>query len=115
MVLLWDQWQVYNGHKATFFSGTVKTAATVNPTLPASTVPTAAPVINSTVSASQPALATAPLASVPNLPATAHELLVVTTDVLKLTFDTDGGSLVRAELLKHVNVADKTKNVVLLD
>jgi len=26
MVLLWDQWQVYNGHKATFFPGPAKTA-----------------------------------------------------------------------------------------
>jgi len=115
MVLLWDQWQVYNGHKATFFSGTVKTAATVNPTLPASTVPTAVPVTNSVTSDSQPALAATPVAATINLPAVPHERVVVTTDVLKLTFDTDGGSLVKTELLKHVNLADKTKNIVLLD
>jgi YidC/Oxa1 family membrane protein insertase len=35
--------------------------------------------------------------------------------VLKLTMDTEGGSLVRAELLKHAEVDDKSKNVVLLD
>ena len=26
MVLLWDQWQVYNGHKATFFPSATQSA-----------------------------------------------------------------------------------------
>ena len=28
MVLLWDQWQVYNGHKATFFPSPTPAAST---------------------------------------------------------------------------------------
>src|SRR5674476_871373 len=86
MVLLWDQWQVYNGHKASFFPGMTNTAATAKSALPASSVPTAAPVINSTASGPQPALATAQVASGRRVPATAHGLLVVTSDVLNLTF-----------------------------
>ena len=39
----------------------------------------------------------------------------VTTDVAKLTFDTEGGSLVRAEFLKHIDMANKSRNFVLLD
>ena len=37
------------------------------------------------------------------------------TDVLKVTFDTEGGSLVRAEFLAHIDMADKTRRFVLLD
>jgi YidC/Oxa1 family membrane protein insertase len=36
-------------------------------------------------------------------PAAPRERITVTTDVLRLTFDTEGGSLVRTELLKHAN------------
>jgi YidC/Oxa1 family membrane protein insertase len=39
----------------------------------------------------------------------------VSTDVLKITLDTEGGSLVRAELLKYPDAEDKSRNVVLLD
>jgi YidC/Oxa1 family membrane protein insertase len=53
--------------------------------------------------------------SVAAAPVTPHERFEVTTDVLKLTFDTEGGSLVRTEFLKYADVADKTKKFVLLD
>ncbi|MCX7233871.1 MAG: membrane protein insertase YidC, partial [Burkholderiales bacterium] len=45
MVLLWDQWQVYNGHKATFFPASFQSGASAPPASPAaaSTVPTATP------------------------------------------------------------------------
>jgi hypothetical protein len=39
----------------------------------------------------------------------------VTTDVLRLTFDSEGGSLVRSEFLKHTDLADKNARFVLLD
>ena len=42
MVLLWDQWQIYNGNKGTFFPSTrVEPAGTA--TGPASSVPAALP------------------------------------------------------------------------
>lgn len=47
--------------------------------------------------------------------AVAHERVVAQTDVLKLTFDTEGGSLVRAEFLSYTDMADKAHDFVLLD
>jgi YidC/Oxa1 family membrane protein insertase len=114
MVLLWDQWQVYNGHKATFFPGTSKTAATTAPLAPASGVPTAV-----TVGSTAAPAALVPGAAVQAAPAAnasrPRERVVVTTDVLKLTFDTEGGSLVQTEFLQHADMTDKTKKTVLLD
>jgi YidC/Oxa1 family membrane protein insertase len=48
-------------------------------------------------------------------PALPRERLMVLTDVFKLTFDTEGGSVVQTEFLNHADMADKTRNVVLLD
>ena len=115
MVLLWDQWQIYNGHKATFFPGPVKTAVATNPLTPASGVPTSVPATNSVAGSEQLAGATAALAVNTSAVAVPRERVVVTTDVLKLTFDTEGGSLVQTEFLKHVDMADKSKKFVLLD
>ncbi len=109
MVLLWDQWQVYNGHKATFFP----TPASQTATMPAAT--------NATGATSVPSAVTAPLASTANLPVTASqsqaskEKVEILTDVLKLTFDTEGGTLSRAELRKHIDVHHPSQNEVLLD
>ncbi|MDR7307378.1 membrane protein insertase YidC [Rhodoferax saidenbachensis] len=103
MVLLWDQWQVHNGKKATFFPSPVQQKAAVadgaKPVVPvaAASAGTAAPV--------------APAAE----PGTPKERFEVSTDVLKLTLDTEGGTLVRSELLKYAETGDKSKNIVLLD
>lgn len=126
MISLWDQWQVYNGHNPTFgLAPTTKVAA--NKTTPAAA--------NATTSATPAASASVPNATNPiapqaiNTPATAQngnvnvvavpelpkQRFEVTTDVLKLTFDTEGGSLVRSEFLKHADMDNKTKGVVLLD
>jgi YidC/Oxa1 family membrane protein insertase len=115
MVLLWDKWQVYNGHKATFFPGPAATAVTANPPATLSGVPTAAPATNSAASSAQTPAAIAQLTSTANAPTAARERFVVATDVLKLTFDTEGGSLVRTEFVKHVDMSDKSKKFVLLD
>jgi YidC/Oxa1 family membrane protein insertase len=44
-----------------------------------------------------------------------RERILVTTDMLRLTFDSEGGSLVRSEFLKHTDLADKNARFVLLD
>lgn len=112
MVLLWDQWQVHNGRQATFFPTPVKTApAESTPAKPAVT-PNSVPT---------PLAATQPDAQVPGSQLvqggaqTTHERVEVTTDVLKLTFDTEGGTLIRTELLKHLDTTDKDHDFVLLD
>ena len=107
MILLWDQWQVFNGKRATFFprpDSQVSAPAAAGAS--GAAVPTA---INpATTAVVVPAVAPTPSA-VPK------ERFEVSTDVLKLTMDTEGGSLVRAELLKYVATEDKNKNFVLLD
>ncbi len=121
MVMLWDQWQVYSGHKATFFPGPSKSVTAV--TSPAGTASSASSVPNATVSpaAGAPVGAMATAGAVPSasaattVTAAAREHVVVTTDVLKITFDTEGGSVVRTEFVKHIDMADRTKNFVLLD
>ena len=120
MVLLWDQWQVYNGNKATFFPSPAKTAASA-------AAPASAPAGLPTASATGTAVTTPAPAGTTTLPQTAgvpagapaaavaRERIEVTTDVLKLTFDTQGGSIIRSELLKHADLADARKSTVLLD
>ena len=107
MVLLWDKWQVFNGHKATFFPSPVEQAVLVKPAAGAASVPVPA--------AATPAAGLAQVPVDPAAPPATKEQVVVTTDLLKLTFDTEGGSLVRSELLGQVDMADKSKNFVLLD
>ncbi len=107
MVLLWDAWQVHNGQKATFFPrpGTVPVASA--PASTASGVPTAsAPV----AAAATPGQVPAGAAS-----ATPSEQIEVSTDVLKLRFDTEGGTLTRSEFTKHNDMVDAKKPFVLLD
>ncbi|MEY3873148.1 MAG: hypothetical protein RLZZ296_2143 [Pseudomonadota bacterium] len=115
LVLLWDQWQIHNGHKATFFPNNVKTAVEKTSLAPASGVPSAVPALNSAAGSAQPTGTAAQIAAIGAAPAAPRELLVVSSDVLKLTFDTEGGTLQKTEFLKHVDMADKAKNFVLLD
>ena len=109
MVMLWDQWQVANGKKATFFPGPatqiVAPSALGKPPVSDASVPSAA--------SNQTAALAPPVASA--VAAAAHERFDVSTDVLKLTLDTEGGSLVRAEFLKYPDAENKSKNFVLLD
>ena len=113
MVMLWDQWQVYNGKKATFFPSPVQqvtpvtvSASGTKPSATDTSVPAA------TVVAGAPP---APVPAVPAAPGVPKERFEVSTDVLKLTFDTEGGSLVRTEFLKYTDTVDKSRNFVLLD
>ncbi len=117
MIMLWDAWQVHNGNKATFFPAPAK-PATSAPAAPGSAasaasaagVPASSAVPGAAaVAGAVPGVATAPAsASVPS-----YE---VSNDVLKLSFSAEGGSIVRAELLKHVEGDKKDKqNVILLD
>jgi YidC/Oxa1 family membrane protein insertase len=43
------------------------------------------------------------------------ELVTITTDLVKATFDSQGGTLVRLELLAHRDALNPQQNVVLLD
>ena len=115
MVMLWDKWQIHNGQKPTFFPGPTSTTATA-PQSPASAAPGAAAGA-SAVPAPTPVAAApgVPPAGAPATAAAQRERILVTTDMLRLTFDSEGGSLVRSEFLKHTDLADKNARFVLLD
>jgi YidC/Oxa1 family membrane protein insertase len=115
MLLLWDQWQVHNGKKPTFLLNPTPTAVAQPPNttdLPATGVPNA--IVPNPVSLGHTVQAVVPSSEVVAA-AKPKERFEVVTDVLKLSFDAEGGSLVRAEFLKYADSADKTKNFVLLD
>ncbi|MDP1566876.1 MAG: membrane protein insertase YidC [Polaromonas sp.] len=116
MVLLWDQWQLFNGNKPTFFPSTP--VATSPAAAPASTasVP-AGPVGSGAVPApaATPAAAAAPGAVPASTPSVGKQRLVVSTDLLTLTFDTEGGTLVGSAFPRHKDVDGKTDGFVLLD
>lgn len=107
MVLLWDKWQLHNGNKATFF-----------PTTPAVTAPAAASAASAATGAASVPASAAPVAAaaaqgasaVPGQPAAApaapRERLEVKTDLYRLTFDSEGGTLTHAELLQHADMTD---------
>ncbi len=106
MVMLWDKWQVYNGHKALFFPSTDKVEIQTG-TVVDSTVPQVA-----TLATGEQALSNVEN-NVPKV--ISREKLEITTNVLKLSFDSIGGSLVKAELLAHKDINHPGSNVVLLD
>ena len=110
MVLLWDKWQVFNGRKATFFPSPVSQTAAPAPAASGPATASSGGVPGATGTAAQPPVSAAGAAA-----ATQSERFYVSTDVLKLTLDTEGGSLVRAELLKYADTVDKTRNFVLFD
>ncbi|HEY8048911.1 MAG TPA: membrane protein insertase YidC [Ramlibacter sp.] len=117
LVMLWDQWQIYNGRPATFFPrGPVKTASAPAPA-GSSSVPTASSVpaaASGTAAPAATAAATAPGQPPAAAPAATSQKIVVTTDLMRLTFDTEGGSLIRTELLKEP-ADDGEGNFVLLN
>jgi YidC/Oxa1 family membrane protein insertase len=119
MVLLWDQWQLFNGQKATFFPSPAPATAVAPGAKPAdaAAVPGGQPGTNAVpapVQASGAAPA-APGALPATTPSATKERVVVTTDVLSLTFDTEGGTVVHSSFLKHMDMTDKASGFVLLD
>jgi YidC/Oxa1 family membrane protein insertase len=113
LVMLWDRWQEFNGRKAMFFPSANPTAQapTAGASAPAS-VPDGVPSLTKSVAPS--AIATGATGQLDAKPA-AHETVQVQNDVLKLTLDTQGASVVRAELLQHADMADKAQPFVLFD
>ena len=111
MVLLWDQWQVSNGSKATFFPSSTQSAKP--PVTTARPAPGNAAVPSASLPIGSPAAVPAGAPSA--MPSAAKERLVVNTDVLSLTFDTEGGSLVHTVFKKYRDQENKDQGFVLLD
>ena len=120
MVLLWDQWQTFNGKQPTFFpkATPVSTAVTAPALSGASAVPVPTAVGASgvpTPAATSSSPSAVPLGTSAPALLTQREKLVVSTDVFALTFDTEGGSLVKSTFTKFKDMADKNAGFVLLD
>ncbi|MBU4609360.1 membrane protein insertase YidC [Achromobacter sp. GG226] len=113
LLFLWNNWQVHNG-KPSLFGGTppATQAEAANEGVSPQPQPGAdgVPI---------PQEVTAPASAVPSTTAapvqTQAEPVVVTTDVVRLTFDPVGARVVKAELLKYGAVDDANQPVVLLD
>ncbi|MCF8154213.1 MAG: membrane protein insertase YidC [Rhodoferax sp.] len=119
MVLLWDQWQVFNGQKPTFFPpATTAAKPPAVATTPASSVPAgvaAVPGTTAPVAAAVPsAIPATPSADAPAA-AVKKERIVISNDVLTLSFDTEGAALVGSVFTKYADMNDKSKGFVLLD
>jgi len=139
MVLLWDQWQVFNGNKATFFpspapitsqttgqgtvvsepGATAATGTTTNTTAKngaGNGVPSGVPApVGSAATNAATTMSAAGNIPLQDSAPLRREIVQITTDVLKVDFDTEGGNVVRAEFLKHADVNRVGHNVVLLD
>jgi YidC/Oxa1 family membrane protein insertase len=106
MVMLWDQWQIHQGKKPTFFPSAVPAPVAISNS-PANT---SAPPSQTTVETPVSLITKADTSNT-----AAVQLIDVSTDVLKLQFSSEGGSLVRAELIQHKDVHHPGSNVVLMD
>jgi YidC/Oxa1 family membrane protein insertase len=119
MVLLWDQWQVFNGKPPTFMptanQAAKNTAKPPSSTASSATGASSVPPLSSVVPAQGSAPGAVP-SGAPTLAAPgARERIVVTTDVLNLTFDSEGGTLVRSVFARYTDDSDKNAGLVLLD
>ncbi len=112
LVLLWDAWQKHNGHPS-LFGPAARPAAVAAASAPAG-VPASAgvPLASGAVAAA----AAAPAAPSPgNAAPPTGETVTITTDVVKATFDSRGGTLVRLELLAYRDAVDPKRNVVWME
>jgi len=111
LVLLWDAWNKHNGQPS-FFGGAPRTVAAAS--APGATpAPAAVPAPSTATVPGAPAIVVA--TPLPAAAPAGGEQVVLTTDLVKATFDSQGGSLVRLELLNYRDPVDRTRNVVLLD
>ena len=111
LFLLWDAWNKHNGQPS-FFGPPARPAATAAApgSAPGEAAVPQAMALPGSTPASPPGNSGAAAAVVP-----VGQTVVVTTDAVKATFDSIGGTLVRLELLKYRDSVDHTRNVVLFE
>ena len=80
LVMLWDQWQLHNGRKPTFFPGATPTVAQAERPLGAASVPSGVPVATGSAAANPAAIASATASDVQTQD-TPRELVEAQTDV----------------------------------
>jgi YidC/Oxa1 family membrane protein insertase len=106
LLILWNNWQVSNGHASMFApppAQSAKAADAKSSALPAS----------ASATAGANAVAAAAGAPTVNGEPFKSERITITTDVIRADIDTLGGTIKRLELLKFKDGVDQTKNQVL--
>ena len=106
MLLLWDAWNKHQGHPSLFSPPAPRPAASAGAAPGGNALPGASPSLGGAAAVAPAAAASAPVAS---------EQVTITTDLFKATLDSQGGTLVRLELLKQIDADDATKHVVLFE
>ena len=114
MVLLWDQWQIHNGNKPTFFPQAPNKTEASPPASNGSAATAAVPAAASTPSATG-AGGVGAVPSVATTPSVARQQFEVKTDVLRLVIDSEGASIVQADLLPFKDHGQQDRAMRLLD
>ncbi|OON59171.1 membrane protein insertase YidC [Massilia sp. KIM] len=113
LIVLWNNWMVSTGQQSLFSPANPAKVAQQQAAAKPNDVPAPAQAGSAAVPGT-PAAAAAPGA--PAAPAVApRQTVTVTTDVVKVDIDTQGGVIKRLELLNYPDHFDKTKNQVLFD
>jgi YidC/Oxa1 family membrane protein insertase len=116
LVFLWDAWNKHTGQPSWFSPTPPRTAASAPPGAAPSAAPSGVPQTGIPAAAAVPgASAAAATPATPAAAATSSEQTVITTDLVRATFDSVGGSLVRLELLRHGDAEDRRRKVILFD
>jgi YidC/Oxa1 family membrane protein insertase len=113
LVFLWDAWNKHTGQPSWFSPTPPRAAASAPPLAAPGAAPTATAQTGIPAAAAVPGAAAA--TTTPSAAAATGEETVVTTDLVKATFDSVGASLVRLELLQQADAEDRQRKVVLFD
>lgn len=105
LVLLWDQWQVYNGRPPTFLPSANVTAPADHPgTAPAATGSSGAATSGANgVPAAAGQAAASTTVPTQGAPATTGEKVAVTTDLFDIVFDSQGGTVAKLQLREFLD------------
>jgi YidC/Oxa1 family membrane protein insertase len=115
LLLLWNNWQVHNGKSALFGASTLTPTPLTSPPI---VDPVAGGALPNAIPTVKPAAGPRPGSGIPPIAdsmAGSAQKIVITTDVLRLTFDSNGAQIVRAELLKYPDTNRGDQATVLLD
>ena len=111
LLMMWDGWLRHTGQPSMFAPPPPVAVEVASP----STGSSAADSVPSPSSVGAGMAGAAVAAGSASAPLVPHELLTITTDVVKATVDTEGGNLVKVELLKHLDLDNPEKNVLVLE
>lgn len=114
LLLLWNNWQVYNG-KPSLFGGASQSQSAQNNNGNANSNNGDISIPSATANAEPTVTETPGIVQSPQVIKTETETVKVSTDVFNLTFDTEGAQLIEAELKNYFAPGDRNQNMLLLE